>query len=212
MNISYLQNSKSKNATWNNISRDERFFCFELYQHLKSDQKGILSLIKEGIIEADEPSNKERINYLNNIGSNTFDIGVEVCFYRDMLKWYDKKIGETDLPHKRTFDLALFSEDAIIIIEAKAQQGFDTKQLMDFKNDREHIKILFNKIHRKKPKVFIIGLHSSKYSPKPETNKFFDAIIKWEEIAEKYPDSKDLFIHANDIYPNKKDSKESKPV
>lgn len=201
MNISYLQNSKSKNATWENISRDERFFCFELYQQLKSDQKGILSLIKDGIIETDKHFNKERSNYLYNIGPQIFDIGVEVCFYRDLLKWNDKKIGETTLPHKRTFDLTLFSEDAIIIIEAKAQQGFDSKQLIEFENDKKHIEYLFEeKMNLGAPEVFLVGLHSSKYSPNLATISAFDSIITWNGISEKYSSSNKLFKRADSLY------------
>lgn len=206
MNISYLQNSKSNNATWKNITRDERHFCSELFHHLKVDQKGFVSLIKKGRV-----TNSKRLEIPENIDAQIFDIGYEVCFYRDLLKWHGIKIGTTDLPHKRTFDLALFSEDAIIIIEAKAQQGFDTKQLKEFKKDKKFINKLFKKIHRNEPQVFIVGLYSSNYSPSSNTVEYFDSIIKWSDIAEKYPDSKDIFIHANDLYPNKK-SKASNPV
>ena len=206
MNISYFQNNKSEKAQWKHISRDERFFCFELYQSLKADQKGLLTLIKEGINK--EKYKKEDIKYpkrrkfIETIESKTFDIGVEVCFYRDLLKWNGEGIKEYELPQKRTFDLALFSEEAIIIIEAKAHQGFDTKQLEEFKNDKEYIEKLFKILDRPHPEVSIVGLHSSKYSPKPTTISPFDSIIKWDKIAEEYPDSKDLFNRANEIYLN----------
>jgi len=218
MKISYFQKDKNEEIKWDNITRDERYFCSELFHNLRSDQSGILSLIKESII-TEEKKDKEKLNFLKNIESKRFDIGFEVCFYRDMLnyygvriKWQMEKLKEHSLSFKRTFDLALFSEDAIIIIEAKAQQGFDTKQLKEFKKDRKRIKKLFKKINRNKPKVFIVGLYSSKYSPNSETIKSFDSIIKWSDIAQKYPSSKDIFIRANDIYPNKNDSKESNPV
>ena len=218
MKISYFQKNNDEQVKWDNITRDERYFCSELFHNLRSDQSGILSLIKEGII-AEEKKGKEKLNFLKNIESKRFDIGFEACFYRDMLylykdkrKEYEARNGKIKLSYKRTFDLALFSEDAIIIIEAKAQQGFDTKQLDVFRKDKNDIKELFQIIGKNKPQVFMIGLYSSKYSPKSTTISPFDSIIKWKDIAEKYPDSKDLFIHANDIYPNKKDSEESKSV
>lgn len=211
MKISYFQKNKNKDIKWDNITRDERFFCFELYQSLKDDQKGLLTLIKEGInmekYKEGRITNQNRLDFLEGIESKTFDIGVEVCFYRDLLKWNGKGIKKTNLPQKRTFDLALFSEDAIIIIEAKAQQGFDTKQLDSFNKDREDIKYLFTKFFGRKtaPKVFIVGLHSSRYTPSSITKPYFDSSIQWDKIAEKYPDSKDLFNRANEIYPNKKE-------
>jgi hypothetical protein len=217
MNISYFQRKNKEEVNWDNITRDERFFCFELYQSLKADQKGLLTLIKEGIIRDKHKdgciNNQKELEFLETIESKKFDIGVEVCFYRDLLKWNEKGIKKyKNLSQKRTFDLALFSEDAIIIIEAKAQQGFDTKQLESFLNDEDQIEILFNIIKKNKPKIFNVGLHSSKYTPGSKTKCYFDSIIKWKDIAEKYQDSKDLFIHADNIYPNEKDFEKSKPV
>lgn len=212
MRISYLQNNKSNKATWKYITRDERFFCFELYQSLKADQKGLLTLIKEGINkekDKEDSNYQKRLEFLETIESKKFDIGVEVCFYRDLLKWNGKGIKKyKDLSQKRTFDLALFSEDTIIIIEAKAQQGFDTKQLKEFEKDQKRISDLFEIINKKTAlQVFIVGLHSSRYTPSKITKPYFDSTIQWDDIAKKYPDSKDLFNRANEIYPNKKDSK-----
>ena len=216
MNIPYFQRSENKKVNWDNITRDERYFCSVLFHNLKFNQRSMLSLIKDGInnkkynIEKLSKKNKEKLNFLKNIELKRFDIGFEVCFYRDMLylykdkrKEYETKNGKIKLPYKRTFDLALFSEDTIIIIEAKAQQGFDTKQLEDFKKDKKRIKKLFRIIKKKRPKVYIVGLHSSHYSPKTESKKYFDSLINWNDIAQKYPDSKELFGRANDIYPNK---------
>jgi len=205
MKISYFQKTNGEQVKWDNITRDERYFCSELFHNLKSDQISFLSLIKKGVNE--EKNDKERLNFLENIEAKRFDIGFEVCFYRDMLylyqdnrKEYEAKIGKVQLPYKRTFDLALFSEDAIIIIEAKAQQGFDTKQLIEFKKDKRRIKKLFDITKMKPPKVFIIGLHSGRYAPKSTTKFYFDSMIKWDELATKYPKSEELFNYANSIY------------
>ncbi len=214
MKISYFQKNKNEKAKWDHITRDERFFCSELFHNLRSDQKGFLSLIKESLnLKKYDSKNitdqdKERLDFLKNIDTKEFDIGFEVCFYRDLLKLYGKGIKGTDLPPKRTFDLAFFSEEAIVIIEAKAQQSFDTKQLKDFKKDRDDIKLLSKIIGKKMPKVYIVGLHSSNYTPGTTTISVFDSTIQWDKIAEIYPDSKDLFCRANEIYPNKNSRKE----
>jgi len=208
MKISYFQNDKSEKSSWDSITRDERFFCSELFHQLRSDQTGVLSLIKEGINRKKYDSknindqDKERLDFLKNIETKEFDIGFEVCFYRDLLKLYGKGIKGTGLPPKRTFDLAFFSEEAIVIIEAKAQQGFDTKQLEDFKKDRDDIKLLSKIIGKKMPRVYIVGLHSGRYTPRTDTKDYFDSLINWKDIAEKYPESKELFNRANDVYLN----------
>jgi len=107
MKPSYFKSSKVDTASWIEITREERYFCFELYQSLKDDQKSFLSLIHKGIIrdpgKVDQPSLavKHRLDFLENIDFKTFDFGVEVCFYRDLLKWHKPEIsvGSTGLLH-----------------------------------------------------------------------------------------------------------------
>lgn len=164
LNISYLNNE-----IWDHVSREERFFCFELYNSIKGEPTPFLDLI----------SRNPATNY---------DIGVEVCFYRDIMYEFGMSIKGTSLPYKRTFDLALFSPDEIIIIEAKSNQGFESEQLEYFRKDLNvHIPKLFNIIKQSPiPKVSIIALHSSKYSPKPQTMRVFDSQITWKNIAKIY--------------------------
>lgn len=198
MEISYFKNAHSSNSNWNQITRDERFFCFELYQNLKTDQTSLLQLIKNGL--TDKPQNDARNSYLNNIGSMKFDFGVEVCFYRDLLKWNDIKIGKTNLPRKRTFDLALFTTNSLVIIEAKCQQGFHAEQLREFESDKKHLENLFIKINKSTPEVYLVGLHSSLYNPKSETKIQFDSLINWIDLSKAYSSSKELFERADSIY------------
>ena len=141
MPIGYL-----KGKTWLEITREERLFCAYLY----------FDIINTGI--------PHFITQLNNLDRNIqlesnkeWDIGFEVCFYRDLLYYYGnkekpirvvnekrEKEGLPKFPEKRTFDLCLFSEDEILIIEAKAQQGLESEQCDTFKNDVENIKELFS--------------------------------------------------------------------
>jgi hypothetical protein len=115
MRIEYLNNK-----SWKEISREERLFCAELYHAISHDQKPFLELL--GI-----DSNK------------SFDVGYEVCFYRDVLSEYGKSINRKELPQKRTFDLALLSNQEIYIVEVKAQQGFAIGQLKDIEQDKESL-------------------------------------------------------------------------
>jgi hypothetical protein len=203
MYASYLNNN-----IWSNITRDERFFCYELYNCIKVNQKSFLKLLAESI----NPSsflNNESLEQLNKLlETKTFDVGVEVCFYRDLIHYHQnigkKKIEKwAGLSLKRTFDLALFCEETIIIIEAKAQQGFDNKQMDEFEADKRNLKIFFERLNLKKsPEIYLVALHSGKYNPKPKTKNNFDALFTWEKLIEIYPESKNIFLRANNIYGN----------
>ena len=60
-----------------------------------------------------------------------WDLGYEVCFYRD-LSWPCQKTAHQDgYAAKRTFDLCLFGEKAIIIIEAKVFQRFEADKIKE---------------------------------------------------------------------------------
>jgi hypothetical protein len=180
MTINYLPDS------WANITRDERYFCAELFQIIKANKAPFSELLKEkGIIKTAD------IKY---------EIGFEVCFYRDYVfhqgyttegrkEHHIKKIlvtpdGTTSFKFKpkRTFDLCLFLKDEIIIIEAKSQQGFDNNQLSDFNEDR----ILLNDLLENKAKITIIALVSGDYTPKQSTLDYFDKVITWKEVYQEY--------------------------
>jgi hypothetical protein len=178
MSISYL-----KNQTWISITREERVFCAELYFQLRNDLKPFLKL-------ADLPINIK------------YDIGYEVCFYRDILKAYKKSIKASKLPQKRTFDLVLFSEKEIVIIEAKAEGGFDNIQLSSFRNDSGNVHKAFREIgfESNAIKVKLIAICSKKYTPKDKSKEIFEKIITWDEIADIYPKAKDIFYRANEVH------------
>ena len=173
--------------TWGQITREERLFCAELYNELKIDKKPFLD--------------KYHFN-----SSQKYEIGYEVCFYRDVLKEYELKgFGEL-FNQKRTFDLVLFSNNEIHIFEAKSQQGFNSNQLNKF-NDVEKIKELFEKINQEKninliiPKIKLWAIISTMYKPKEETRNIFENnIVYWRDIYNLYKN--ELFKRANEIYNN----------
>lgn len=213
MKTNYLEDS------WSDISRDERYFCAELYQIIKDNKYPFNQLLVK----------KEIIDSVHT----DYEIGYEVCFYRDYIFRYgyenglkenknhhirtinnlnvpakvrvrekeSKKIITIDktidkFPFKRTFDLCLFLEEEIIIIEAKAQQGFKIDQLSSF--DEDHF--LLKKLLKNKINVKVIGLHSSHYSLSADTITYFDAVITWNEIYEEYPIPYKILDRANKCY------------
>ena len=176
MRIEYLNNK-----TWAEVSREERLFCAELYFQMRHDIKPFLDLL--GIDK-----------------TKSFEIGFEVCFYRDVLKEYGKSVKYEKLPQKRTFDLVLFSNDEILIIEAKANQGFESEQLKYFKDDEEKIKTLFSILQLNVPKISFYAIHSDKYAPTHDVKKCFTKLITWKEISEKYQSAQVYFDRANETY------------
>jgi hypothetical protein len=199
MSVSYFKNNSGELSKWEGITRDERYFCFELFNCIKQNQNPFLELLSE------RTGNNE---FKNLLKTNEFDIGVEVCFYRDLSFHHKKSNEELGLSKdflKRTFDLALFSENSIVIIEAKAQQGFSKRQMEEFQKDRNKIKDVLKNLNLghdyKHLEVYLIGLHSSRYKPDDvKTKSYFHSMITWRELEDKYPNSKTIFKRANDIY------------
>lgn len=164
MGIRYL-----KGLSWAEVTREERFFCARLHNLVET--RGVLSFI--GYL-----NEKENINL---DAKANWEMAYEACFYRDLWQLH-KKNGELYSP-KRTFDLCLLSDDAIVVIEAKAQQGFDPLQVQEFVNDKEQLKKATSV-----SQVLLVGLVSSKYvDDMPEDIKLeFDGILTWAEMAAAY--------------------------
>jgi hypothetical protein len=106
---------------------------------------------------------------------------------------------------KRTFDLCLFSDSAIIVIEAKAHQEFDANQLLSFDKDKSQI--------RKEvavDRVLLTGIASSKYRPpKAVLDHFNGSFLTWHELASHFNNDQ-ILLRANAIYePNNSTSGKS---
>lgn len=182
MGFIYLKGKK-----WQDISRDERYFCAELFFEIKKDPISFVKWLNDRIILK---SSKLDLN-------SEWEVGFEVCFFRDYVfeigeKNENKSIRNSKYSPKRTFDLCLFSEMAIIIIEAKAYCGFDSMQLKSFKDDKESIKSLLGE---KCPSVVFLALVSSLYKPKQASMQVFDNKITWEEMYNLYNNR--IFQRAN---------------
>ncbi|PPD42376.1 MAG: hypothetical protein CTY16_14765 [Methylobacter sp.] len=151
--------------TWAEVTRDERFFCQHLYSLIREDVSGFVRKLNESAV-------------LNLPVEEDWEVGFEVCFYRDHRHMcsQDDHIwhGKDDMySPKRTFDLCLFSHDHIVIIEAKAQQGFDQQQMGDFIKDRQWVNEAATVVKGDdgighNVEVDVIALASSKYLEKFE--------------------------------------------
>lgn len=173
MTIDYL-----RNRPWSDWTREERFFCAVLYSHAAHDPAAFASwLIETAGLQASP--------------EGVWDLGFEVCFYRDFLWQWGKSAKKSCLPAKRTFDLCLFGERDIIVIEAKVCEAFKTEQNDGFKMDKERVKGIDG---LKNLEVHLVALASSVYFAnaarwgRPETLAAFDGCVTWDAIAHRFPD------------------------
>lgn len=187
MSIKYLEDK-----SWKDITREERPFCSELFSCINGNENKFIKIINEECNSSFDENCE-------------WDSGYEVCFYRDFLKLKDKSVRESPYSQKRTFDLCLFSNKCIIIIEAKVQQGFESKQLSDFENDKADVKKLIKEYTHDDIDIKLIALTSSIYlknlkKKKSKTLGFFDYQIDWLQLAATYKEKKEIFQRADDLY------------
>jgi hypothetical protein len=178
--------------SWEDITRDERYFCAELYFRMR-----------------ERPSEFVKWIYQNSLlpgisgGDLTreWNAGLEVCFYRDFIKRFGFK-GEKSLrlvnqkngtyfSEKRTFDLCLFSDKKIVIFEAKVQQPFDEQQVLVFEKDRALLKVMLGE----EIEVVFVAIASSEFfknfpvfgkKVKPAIDKVFGKnLLSWSKLGEE---------------------------
>lgn len=176
------------NARWSEITREERVFCAELY-FLARENPGKLV---------------QTLNVLNPglqlpVEAN-WELGYEVCLYRDLLAHRGEPRNGSEYSVKRTFDLCLFSDEHLVILEAKAHEPFSAAQLEDFARDRQLIENLVGQ----PPKVHLVALASSRYFENQEKHGrsgllgLFDGRVSWRQLAEMFPS--ELLSRADAIY------------
>jgi hypothetical protein len=142
-----------------------------------------------------------QLNQLNLDYDVEWDVGVEVCFYRDYLWHKGEPVRGSRFSPKRTFDLCLFSQHSIVIIEAKVYQTFESEQNDTFAEDPEKIRLLLGDDSLQ---VHMIALASSKYFEADakygngEGLRPFNGRLSWADVYRLYPDP--LLLQANDLY------------
>lgn len=172
MGINYLMN-----RPWSSWTRDERFFCSVLHACAFPDPAGFAAwVVKTAGLEID--------------CHGDWELGYEVCFYRDFL-WHMRgpTARQAGLPAKRTFDLCLFGDRDIVIIEAKVCETFSGDQNKEFSQDKAHIKSI---PELSDIRVHLVALASAQYFAnaakygRSETLEMFDGRIHWSDAAQKY--------------------------
>ncbi len=183
-----MTNSFLKGYKWSEISRDERYYCAHLFQLMNNNQEKTITWIRDNL-------------YGEMNLDKSWEIGYEVCFYRDYFHWFkkDESIKTSIYPEKRTFDLVLFSDDEIIIIEAKAHEIFKQKQVDDIKEDKDLIAKLSD--HQVNVKCFALASskyfdNSKKFNKEWLNKDIFDNSFTWKQMAKLF-DEDTLLKRAN---------------
>jgi hypothetical protein len=159
--------------SWWEVSRDERYFCAELYHLIREDTARFIAHLNQAHGAQLNPGMPWEVVY-------------EACFYRDL--WHVRGRADALVSPKRTFDLALFSDDDILLIEAKAQQEFDALQLQSFARDADEVKRLTGV-----PRVRLAALASSRYTiPSNVLDQFTGPHLRWLELARLFENNPKL--------------------
>lgn len=225
MSISYFGDKQY----WSKVTREERLFCSHLYHRIQEADKTIefVSWLNKAQSPVAEFKNDLKLN------ANTYwEAAYEVCFYRDLLKSNKISVREDSVrlaqnPNigekvenliKRTFDLALFSNDTIVIIEAKAAGGLTSKQFAEFEEDGKLIKGVFEVLKLTPPDVKFVVLASEKYyltkafttqsgigrknivEKQLSGNCQVDALISWNQLFENESFNDPMYKQAEDAY------------
>lgn len=187
MGFSYL-NGKD----WIDVTRGERIFCSYLYGDIKGKEKDFVAWLNEN-------------SDLALIVDDNWEVGYEVCFYRDVQKLREG-LPDSRYSKNRTFDLCLFSENAIVVIEAKVQHFFKEREILEFQKDRTNIP----KITAQKLDVFVVALASSKYFKNYDkygrrgilSKPNFNTRITWKQMSGLYNNNREIYLRADLKYKN----------
>ncbi len=176
-------------STWLQLTREERQFCAALFAVVRQSPKDFIRLINREATP--QPPNGSSVLTLDEV--TTWEVGFEVALGRDLRSSDLSEIGS-----HRKFDLSLFSERQLVVVEAKAQQGFKTEELEGYQRDQ---KTLMKTLDI--DGVLFVGLCSSRYVESPrrklDLSVGFGKILTWQQIAVQWPDE-GHFQRADSVY------------
>ena len=168
--------------SWRDVSRSERYFCLRLFNAIEWNVSHFIRYLNEV--------------YDLDLNINThWEVSYEVSFYRDLsVMRRETPMGKPT----REFDFALFSDEVIIIIEAKSQSKFNDAQTSEWLVDPEQVKRATGV-----EQVIMIGLTSSKERPSGlASSLFLQPYLTWRGL--QIPDGpypgEPAFLRADEIH------------
>ena len=180
MSIGYLCDK-----SWLQTTREERQFCAALFNVVRENPQEFIRLINQEALPQ-----RPKVKALDDRA--LWEVGFEVALGRDLRKPDLSEIGS-----HRKFDLALFSGRQMVVVEAKAQQGFLTAELERFSEDRATLKKALPGI-----RVCFLGLCSGDYLARKQLDLSigFDKVLTWQSVACRWSD--EHFKRADSVYSN----------
>ena len=182
---------------WVEITREERHFCADLYLEIRDRPSEFVQLIDVyGHKENPEIALDENLDW---------EVAYEMAYYRDLIYAEKADADEREGSKSRKFDLALVSDEQLIIVEAKAQQGFTTD---DKETYEENLQQISDSRVDQGVDVFLVALCSSRWfnseRRKIQIEEVADYVITWKDLAEKLTFASDKsrksFCLADDVY------------
>ena len=177
MNLNYLQGK-----SWVQTTREERQFCAALFSVLRKRPSEFVLFLHH------ETECFQSHQIVLDVETK-WEVGFEVALGRDL-----PNPPEGFLSLYRKFDLVLFSQSLLVIIEAKAQQRYSTKELNRYQSEK-------NQLHSQLGiDVIFVGLCSSTYLARTslDLTQGFDAILTWKQVASRWYD--EHFQRAECVY------------
>lgn len=169
--------------SWWEVSRDERFFCAELYQRIRGDVTRFVAHLSRDIDL--DPRGQWQVAY-------------PVCLQSDL--WSprsrsDEERRDTIRPHverssgiertrfQRSSNLALLSEHEVVLIEVAGELGLQLESVHQLVRAAADLKDLLPQLRD----VFCAGLVSSQVEPPREVTRALGGpLLRWKALAELY--------------------------
>ena len=192
--------------SWASLNRSERAFCAALYRHDLARPGSLAAAIGLHCKAPPQRGTKWDWNSAPVIAvpkADAWETALEACFFRDMYraKPTATKPKNFNALAQTTFDLVLFSDDAIIVIEAKGIESFSTAQLRRIAGIKSGMSALVGN----SVQVLFYGLISSKYlrniSNRPAAGELYqlDGLVAWRDLAAFY-EACPLLAQADAVY------------
>lgn len=173
--------------SWADITREERTYCADVFSAAKDNIPRFIECINKcaGI-------RKQGIYFEPH---DSWEIGFEVCFYRDLLRSVGRSVYGSQFANKRTFDLCLFSPANLVIIEAKVTSRFDRRQGAQLERDPDAIRMAIRTCHPKAaiPRITVLGLTSATYVNNllrysEVQPRYLHGFLTWAQLSASYPE------------------------
>ena len=182
---------------WLEVTREERQFCADLYSEIRDDPGKLIQFIEEHCAYSKCP----QVKRLDSTAK--WEVAYEMAYYRDLKHKGWAQGTECSESSHRKFDFGLLSDKQLVIVEAKAQQGFVSGDIDKLNCDVDTIKK-----SRGDLEIFVVALCSSCWfcSKRRDVSigSVADYVITWKTLGADLPGvsdrSRQSFKRANEVY------------